>query len=460
MAVPFSEAVSRAPLRPFQIATVAVCMLVLICDGIDMQLLGIVAPVVIEDFGVDRGTFGIAMSAALVGMGLGAWTGGWLGDAIGRRYSLAVAAVSFGLATIAASRADGVWMMAFWRLLGGLGFGAAYANALAMGSEWLPERWRAVAITTLSVGTPAGGAIAAAIAPAALDSFGWRGTFVLFGVATLLLLVLILGVLRDSPSFLLSKGRRAAAHEAAGKVLRGQVDLIPERDAGDAAGGGSIGVLHRSNLRLNLGVGISFAASTLVAYGILNWSTTFLTAAGFALEQAAYAVSVAGITSILGAIGAGLLTRHFGSRIVMAGVSVLLFAVLVSLAAVLEAMPTAAGEAYRIMVIALIGAAAAVFSTGIATIYVVIALGYPQSCRSAGIGFGIFMGRIGAILASGFGGALIDWGEGSLIPFFAVLSASAILVSTAAFVINRHVPPARQSAPVAELSGVPPVAGR
>jgi len=107
-ATTFSEAMARAPMRAFQWATLGVCMLILVSDGIDMQLLGIVAPLVIKDFHVDRGTFGIAMSAALVGFGLGAWSGGWLGDRIGRRYTLALAALIFALATVSASRADGV----------------------------------------------------------------------------------------------------------------------------------------------------------------------------------------------------------------------------------------------------------------------------------------------------------------------------------------------------------------
>src|SRR5690606_31649146 len=79
VATTFSEAISRAPLRAFSVVTFVICMLVLICDGMDAQLLGIVAPKVIEDFGTDRTTFGWAMSAALVGFGLGSWGGGWRG---------------------------------------------------------------------------------------------------------------------------------------------------------------------------------------------------------------------------------------------------------------------------------------------------------------------------------------------------------------------------------------------
>lgn len=442
-AITFGEALSRAPLRAFQWATLAVCLLVLVCDGIDMQLLGVVAPVVIKAFHVTRGTFGIAMSAALVGFGLGSWSGGWLGDGVGRRYALALAALVFALATVAASRAGGVWAMAGWRVLGGIGFGAAYANALAMASEWLPERWRPVAVSTLSVGTPLGGTVAGWIGPVLVLASGWRGTFVSFGLATLLLVVVILAVLRDSPSFLLAKGKTQAAARAARRAPGHEVELQADSEGERTSGGARIGVLHPSNLRLNIGVGVAFTAAALVAYGILNWTTTMLTARGFTLGQAGNVVSVAGITSMVGSVAAGMLTRRFGSRGVLITVGVTLVVLLLALAYVIQTLAAAPDAEQRTLVLAMIGVAAAVFSAGIATLYVVMALGYPQSCRSAGIGFGIFLGRVGAISASGLGGALLDLGHGSVLPFFGVLALSAVLVSAAALVIDRHVPPAR-----------------
>ena len=441
-AATFDHAMSRAPIRFFQQVTVVICMLVLVSDGIDMQLLGIVAPLVIKDFGVDRSTFGIAMSAALVGFGLGAWAGGWLGDRVGRRYALALAVLTFALSTVVASRADGVWTLALWRVCGGLGFGAAYANALAMASEWLPERWRSVAVSTLSVGTPVGGTIAGWLGPGLAESIGWRGAFVVFGAATLLLVVIVVAVLRDSPAFLLAKGKLQQAARVAKRVLGANVAFASEPIGSATSGGSSISVLHRSNLRLNLGVGIGFAASAMVAYGILNWTTTFLTAAGFTLAQAGKAVSVAGITSMMGSVSAGVLTRWLGSRRVMAAISVTLFVLMLALAFSVERLPPAPGAGERLLVVALIGASAAVFSGAIATLYVMMAFSYPLSCRSAGIGFGIFMSRVGAIAASGFGGVLLDLGKGSVTPFFAVLTVSALLVSAAAFIVDRHVPPA------------------
>ena len=68
-----------------------------------------------------------------------------------------------------------------------------------------------------------------------------------------------------------------------------------------------------------------------------------------------------------------------------------------------------------------------------------------MSERGAGRGSGS-AGRGAAAtgrLATGFGGWLIDLGEGSLVPFFAVLSVGAVLISAAALVVDRPVPPAR-----------------
>ena len=441
----FTAAMARRPLKTFQWVTFVICMLVLTCDGIDQQLLGIIAPKVIAAFGVAKSTFGIAMSASLVGFGLGAWSGGWLGDAVGRRWSLAIAAALFSLATIGASLADGVWQLAAWRVVGGLGFGSAYANAMAMTGEWLPDRWRSVAVTTLSVGTPAGGTVVGWVAPGLVARYGWQGAFVALGAATLLVVVLIIAVLRDSPSFLIARGKYSQAKRAADRLLGGEVDLVPERHATDVEGT-KIGVLHPSNARLNLGVGITFTCCALCAYGVLNWSTTFLTAKGFTLPQAGNAVAIGGLTSIASSIAAGLLVHRFGSKAVFTAISASLVVAFIVLAWSVERLPPMPSAGGRLLVVAVLGSTAAIFSAGMGSIYALMLHGYPQSCRSAGIGFGIFMGRVGAIGASALGGWLLDLGHGSTIPYFAVMTVSAAMVSAVALIADRHVPPARRPA--------------
>ncbi len=445
MAISFTQALNKSPVRAFQLITVVTCMLILVGDGMDLQLLGVVAPLVMEAFDVERGTFGIAMGSALVGFGIGGWAGGWMGDNLGRRWTLAISALVFSLATIGAAYSDNVWSMAFWRLLGGLGFGGAYANALTQASEWMPERWRPITVSTLAVGTPIGGTVAGSIGPDIAAVSGWEGTFLFFGAVSFLICVLILAILRDSPSWLMGHGRKEEAEAVASKLLGEPVELLPDSHETDIADGPKIGVLHASNTRLNIGIAIAFAAATFVAYGILSWSTTFLTTKGYTLEQAGNVVAVAGITSMIGSVLAGIVVRRFGSRIVMTLLSLTLVALMIALGLAVEGLSAEPTAAERTAVMALTGASGATFSASIASMYVMMALGYTQSCRSAGIGFGIFASRAGAIGVTAGGGLILQMGGTSVVPYFATLTVAAALVMAAALIVDRHVPPAKSA---------------
>ena len=156
-------------------------------------------------------------------------------------------------------------------------------------------------------------------------------------------------------------------------------------------------------------------------------------------------MSLGGLTSIFSSIAAGLILQRLGSRAMFLGLSAALVVTLVVMLLRIEALGVDASSGERLVIVGLYGLAAAIFSAAVACMYALMTHGYPPSCRSAGIGFGIFMSRVGAVAASLFGGALIEWGAGSLVPYFAILIFAALLISAAAFVVDRHVPPARKA---------------
>jgi AAHS family 4-hydroxybenzoate transporter-like MFS transporter len=256
----------------------------------------------------------------------------------------------------------------------------------------------------------------------------------------MVLVLIIIAVLRDSPSFLLALGKSQQAQRNSRLVLREEVALVPERHATDTGDGPQIGVLHPSNKRLNTGVGIAFAAAAFVAYSLLSWTTVMLTDRGFSLDAAGNVIALAGITSMVGSILVGVAMRRFGSKPVLLAVAIGLLAILLVLTWSVETLPAVPSADEQTWVSWLIGAAGAFFSAGIAGMYVIMTHAYPQSCRSAGIGFGIFMSRLGAVSATAFGGGLLAVGGESVIPFFAVQIVSAALMAAAAFIIDRHVP--------------------
>jgi AAHS family 4-hydroxybenzoate transporter-like MFS transporter len=436
----FSAALDRTPVKPFQIVVVVFGLALLVVDGIDLQSLPLVTPLILSEWGIDRAAFGPALAASLVGMGFGSILGGMLGDRIGRLKTLFVACLIFGSSTIGAALTNDVWAISAVRALGGLGFGAAYPNALALVSDWVPERWRANTVSFVSIGIPVGISVSAAVMPYLLPAYGWRGAFVAFGAGSILLGAAAIALLREPPPFLLAKGKTEAARRNAARIIDPAIELLPE--AAKAESGEVIGVFHRRNRLLNIGMVISFSATTTLVYGLLNWTTVLLTAAGFTLEQAQQAGVWQGALSIVGGLSAGVTTRAFGSRMVTIAGAALILANIVALGWMVESLGSAPSAAERTAIVLLEGLAVGLVSMMITVFYVVMAHGYPSSCRSGGIGFVITSGRLFSIAMVYYGGALLNLGFAW---YFAVLAAIALLVFAAAFVIDCQVEPARRA---------------
>ena len=451
MQMSFSEAIARAPMRPFQFVVAGFALTMLVVEGIDLQSLALVTPLILDDWGIDRAVFGPALAAALFGMAFGSIFGGMLGDRIGRLTTLFMACVIFGVSTIIAAYTNDVWAMAAARTLGGVGFGAAYPNALALASDWVPGRVRTYVIAILAIGVPAGQFVSAALVPLLLSDYGWRGTFVIFGIGSILLGVLTIAALREAPSFLLAKGRKPAAQKSAARVIDPGIELVPEmpKIAQPASGGRPIGIFHPSNKRLNWGMAISFSAGLTLVYGLSSWTTVFLTSSGFTLDQALRASLVLGLTSMIGGVSAGWFARQFGSRGVTIVCSIVTFAAVIGLAAAIESLGPEPNLSARLVTTALIGLVAGTGSLMVSAFYAMMAHGYPQSCRSGGIGFNLTVARFGGITMVFSGGWLLNLAGDSFIAYFATLAAISVAMIAAAFIVDRQIEPASRESQAA-----------
>lgn len=447
MQSPFSAAIADKPLRPFQWLVMGAALVVLVIEGIDLQSLPLLSPLIIDDWGIDRSAFGLALTAALAGMAIGSSLGGWLGDRWGRLKALYLATAIFGASTIAAAWTNDVTLMAAARLFGGLGFGAGYPNALALVNDWVPARRRTYVIATLSIGIPLGYSVAAALVPPLLPGYGWRGILVIFGAGSIVLGTVIFFLLREAPSYLLARGRRDEAQRSAARVIDPAIELLPEPATAveEAAGTRSIGVLHASNKRLNWGIGISFAACTTLIYGLSSWTPVVLASSGFTADQQAQAMFWFGILSMIGAIAAGWLVRTFGSRALIVGCALLTLVSLVGLGVVMDRIgpdPTWGERQAATLLVGLIGG---LVSMNIAGFYAVMAAAYPQSCRAAAIGFHLTVARVPLITLVYFGGTLMNLGGGSFMVFFGTMAAISLLMFAAVPIADRHIEPLRRA---------------
>jgi AAHS family 4-hydroxybenzoate transporter-like MFS transporter len=418
------------PARTRQWAVLAMVLAALVIDGIDTQLLALVAPLIMDDWGVDKASFGPAMSAALFGMAIGAGAGGWLGDRLGRKAVLVGATLLFGCGTLAVGFAGSLPVLIALRLASGLGFGALAPNGAALVSEWLPTRVRPRAMALLSITIPLGGLIGGSAVLTLLPALGWRGCFMLCGAGTLVMAVAMVKLLPESPSYLAARGRTADADRLLKRVA-GPEAALPPADTGGPAVAAS--VFTRGNLRLNVGAWLAFFCLQLIAYGFLSWAPVFLTMSGWPLSDAIRGTLVFNLSAVCASLIAGFLLGRLPFRTVALG-GAIGGAISLALLYLLVTNPATG----RLAVYAGIAAVSVLVGFGITAVYTLLSFAYPAACRASGIGIGLMTGRAGGIVSALTGGALLAIWSDSLTPFFAVLLAAAGIAAAGILILGRR----------------------
>lgn len=432
-------------IRPFQLLIVALVMLALVIDGLDIQLLSLVAPVILKDWGVDRAAFGPAMAAALIGMAAGASGGGWLGDRYGRKTILVAATFLFGIGTMAASLSHDVATLGILRLVSGLGFGAAAPNGVALATEWLPRRAQSAAVGLLAVATPFGGLIGAGAVLWLLPLHGWQGCFVACGALALLLGIAMIFGLPESPAYLLLKGRGAQAERLVRRAIGEDVTLHPAI-AGDVSGEerAAITLRHivfaREFRRLNIGLWTGYFCVLFLAYAFAAWAPVFLTMSGFLLPQAitvSFAINLAAVTA--GTAISFFIVRTGSRRPLLICCIGIVACVCVMAFTLVQAGGKPTPSTLWIMTIA--GAGEGGFNgAAISIIYAMLSYAYPAAGRASGVGLGIMIGRLGGVLGAFSGGMLLALDGVSTLPFFAVMAVLALIALIGFLIVDRHMP--------------------
>ena len=396
---------------------VALVAAAVVFDGIDNQLLGIVIPSVMAEWGVPRSAFAPVVSLGYAGMMIGGAAAGLAGDRFGRRTALLGSMVLFGLMTLAAAMVDSIAPFAILRLLAGMGLGGAIPNAAALAAEYVPAPMRPVAVTITIVCVPVGGTLAGVLGIQALPVFGWRTLFVVGGVAPIIAAAAMRWLLPESPQFV--------------------------RSAAQAAGRLSIASLFGSEFRRDTAaLWVSFFSCLLSVYLGFSWLTTLLTGAGFDPATANMGITVFNLGGVAGALLGGVAISRFGSRASMLAMT----AVAVAGAGALAVMPItpAASTLPLIAMLTLLGAAI----NGVqVAMYVLAAHVYPTAIRATGVGTAVAFGRIGAVLTGYVGSWAID--AGGTTSYFSVVALMMLVTFGALAAVGRHVPARRGLTPAA-----------
>lgn len=202
-----SELIDEQPVGAFQVRIVALCTVVALLDGLDLQSIGLAAPGIMADLHFPPAALGVVFSAALAGLALGAFGLGLVADLVGRKPVLIGATAFFGVFTIATAFAPSYGVLVTLRFFAGLGLGGAMPSFISLTSEYAPRRLRAVIVAFLWAGFPLGGFVGGLLAAWIIPAFGWHSVFWVGGVLPIIVCVALVLAL-PNPSAFSSRRRR------------------------------------------------------------------------------------------------------------------------------------------------------------------------------------------------------------------------------------------------------------
>jgi len=358
----------KAAWRAGAAVIIFVCLLISAIEGYDIQSFGIAAPKLAPEFGLSPNQQGWVASAATIGLALGAFAGGWIADALGRKPVLVGAVALFGLFSLGTAMSGGYVPLLGARLLTGLGFGAAMPILATVAAEISPPERRGATVTAIFCGMPAGGIVAAMVARLAGPSLDWRTIFVIGGLIPLLLAPLAL--------WLLPETRPAASPTADRSLVRA---LLGERRAAST-------VLLWAVLAPTAGI----------LYLALNWLPTLIVGKGLAASEGFAAAMIFNLGAVVGSLALGALCDRAGWRWPLAGAYVVLAAAMAGLGYALDSAA----------IFALSGVAGFMVVGAQFALYTLPPELYPPQLRAAGTGAAICAGRVGAIAGPLIGGWL------------------------------------------------------
>ena len=408
--------------------------LMVVFDGVDNQLLGIVIPTLMGEWGVPRRAFASVVSYGYAGMMVGGAIAGLAGDRIGRRAALLGSVVLFGVMTAVSVLARSPVELGILRLLAGIGLGGAMPNAAALAAEFVPVRQRPIAVTVTIVCVPLGATLAGLLGIRLLPSLGWRTLFVIGGVVPIVAAALLVRLLPESPRFLARHPHRWPELRA---TLRRMGHDVPETAAfadttERAVRKVSLGELFTPAFRRDtVPLWGAFFSCLLAVYLGFSWLTSLLTGAGFDTSTANTGITAFNLGGVAGALCGGWAIARVGSRVAMLTMTAL--AILGALGLSTQTIAVTAPIAPIIAMLAFTGAMINGVQT---TMYALAAHIYPSAVRATGVGTAVSFGRSGAIL-SGYAGAwVLEYGHGA---YFGLIAASMTVTFVSLALVRRHV---------------------
>ena len=426
-----SEFINAHRLAPFQILIVVLCFLIVAIDGFDTAAIGFLAPAIRADWNLTAAQLAPLFGAGLIGLMAGAFLFGPLADRFGRKKILLFCVLFFGVASLLSASAPSLWVLVMLRFLTGLGLGGAMPNSVTLTSEYCPEKHRLFLVTTMFCGFTVGSALGGLASAHMVEAFGWRSVLFLGGVLPLVLLPLMAWKLPESVRYLVMEGKGLERVSAILKRIAPQenFDNVRFEMTDKKLKGFPVGHLFKVDLFAGtLMLWLTFFMSLLIIYLLSSWLPTLIKSTGVSLKTASLVTAMFQMGGTLGAIALGWLMDRFNPHYVLA-ISYALAGVFIAAIGSLTATPWLVGLA--------VFAAGFCISGSQVGANALSASFYPTDCRATGVSWANGVGRIGSVLGSVGGGAMLAM-DLSLPTVFIIVGLPALVSGLTMLAMGRY----------------------
>ncbi|MDN6603412.1 MFS transporter, partial [Brevibacterium sp.] len=425
--VDLRERLNTSRMSTYQWLIVGICTFLNALDGYDVLAISFTSNQVSEEFSLSGTALGLVMSAALLGMAIGALTLGPVADRIGRRNMTIIALIVNICGLFLSATATSATELGIWRIVTGLGIGGILVGTNVICAEYASRKRRGLVISIYTAGYGIGAALGGSVMVSLIATSGWRSVFILGGCLATLSLVLVLLLVPESPSYLYNRRPENAVKKLtliAGRLGHTEpVDLnaTTAEQENKADDSGVLALFNRRNRRVTFVVWATFFIVMFGFYFVNSWTPRLMNESG--LTDTLSMIVTVGLTlgGAIGSVAFGLFTSRWSTRSVLMSFSVL--------AAIL--MAVFIFTAQWIVLVIVVGVLVGMFSNGcIAGLYVLTPQSYSSSLRSTGVGWGIGIGRFGAIIAPTATGAMLDggWSPQAIYVFVGVVLLLAAVV--------------------------------
>ena len=364
------------------VITVAICFLIAVIEGLDIQAAGIAAAGIRESFGLDSSQLGVFFSAGILGLLPGALIGGRYSDRIGRKKVLIWSVAVFALFTLCTVWVNSFNSLLLVRFLAGAGLGAAMPNLITLASEAVKPENRGRAVGLMYCGMPVGAAILSYIASLDFGS-NWKNIFYLGGLLPIIVLPIMIKFLPESREFLKAQNTT-------------QTTTVTTQ-------GSFKDLFNSQNVMRTCLISVSYFFTLMVVYIMLSWLPSLFMELGFSRKEGSTAQFFFMMSATVGTIILGMLTDRWKKAYVI----ILMYG---GILAGLFCLNAASSLTQMYLASALVGA----FVIGCqGVLYAFGSIVYPTEVRATGVGMASAVGRVGAMLGPTIAGQLLAAGFGA-----------------------------------------------